>query len=86
MPCSPRPSPAATGFQFLHRSLIGGAAGFVEAGFHPLKAALELAIGFAQSGFGIDREVARDVDQHEKQIADFFFKSRLQIFRDGRSS
>ena len=56
----------------------------MKTGLHPLKAALELSVRFAQSRFGIDREIARDIDQHKKQVADFIFKPRLQLLQERR--
>ena len=54
--------------------------------FHPLKAALELAVRFPQSGLRIDREIARDVHQNKEEIADFLFKSCLKFFGDDGSA
>src|SRR5581483_7626281 len=68
--------------QFLHGSLIRRAPRLLQPSFHPLKAPLELAVAFAQSRFGIDRNITRDVHQNEEEVADLFFQTRLQTFRN----
>ena len=73
-------------FQLFHSRLIGGAAGFAEVIFHPLKAALELAVGFLKSAFRIEREIASDVNQDEEHIADFVLEARVKFRRNLRLS
>src|SRR5271163_3424666 len=53
---------------------------------HPLKAALELTVSFLQRRLGIKRKIARDVYQHEKEIAQFAFQSSAQVFVDLRAA
>ena len=64
------------GFQFLHRNTFWIGPALVQALLHPLKAAAELAVGLAQRGFGIEREIAGDIDQHEKKVAYFSLQPR----------
>ena len=89
MPSAPRilsrlVSPAATAIRAPPWTPDRRAAGLVESSFHPLKTSLEFAVGLSQRRFGIDRQIPRNVHQHEEQVADLFFQSRLQFFRNHR--
>ena len=42
--------------------------------FHPLKAALEFAVCFPQRRLGVKRQIARNIHQHKKQVANFVFQ------------
>ena len=67
-------------FELIGCGLLRGAAVLAQLIFHPLKAALEFAIGLFQRRFRIKGKIARDVDQHEKQIANLFLQTVAQLF------
>ncbi len=60
-------------FHFVDGGLLGRFAMGGEAFFDVSEAAAEFGIGFAEGLFGIDFQEAGDVDDYEKQVADFVF-------------
>ena len=63
------------------RRLLGPAAAGAQPLFHPLKAPFELSICLAQRRLRIKREIARDVDQHKKKIANLVLQSLVHFGR-----
>src|SRR3984957_14958776 len=73
-------------FKVIHRSTLNIGTVFSETLLHPLKSSAELAIGFAQRRFGINREIPRDIYQHKKQIADLSFQPQSKILGNDLAS
>ena len=58
------------GVQFIKGAILNGPLGFAQCLFDKTKAPLNLGVGRAQSTFGVDLEVAGQVDGGEQQVAD----------------
>src|ERR1700678_1113048 len=73
-------------FQFFHRGVLRRPPSRSQLLLHPLKPALELTIGFLQSGLRIKGKITRNVYQHKEKIANFAFLSLAQVPADLRAA